>query len=61
MDYAAIGPEHSLLRDLGRAEYYSVTDEEAVDGFDKLSQCEGASGIRELTCGVVIVREQDIY
>ena len=42
MDYAAIGPEHSLLRDLGRAEYYSVTDEEAVDGFDKLSQWEEA-------------------
>lgn len=41
MDYAAVGPEHSLLRDLGRAEYSFVTDEEAVDGFDKLSQWEG--------------------
>ena len=41
MDYAAIGPEHSLLRDLGRAEYPYVTDEEAVHGFDKLSQWEG--------------------
>ena len=41
MDYAAIGPEHSLLRDLGRAEYPFVTDEEAVHGFDKLSQWEG--------------------
>jgi tryptophan synthase beta chain len=41
LDYAAVGPEHSLLRDLGRAEYSYVTDEEAVEGFDKLSQWEG--------------------
>ena len=41
LDYAAVGPEHSLLRDLGRAEYSYVTDDEAVDGFDKLSQWEG--------------------
>ncbi len=41
LDYAAVGPEHSLLRDLGRTEYSYVTDEEAVDGFDKLSQWEG--------------------
>ncbi len=41
LDYAAVGPEHSLLRDLGRAEYSYVTDEEAVNGFDKLSQWEG--------------------
>jgi tryptophan synthase beta chain len=41
LDYAAVGPEHSLLRDLGRAEYSYVTDEEAVLGFDKLSQWEG--------------------
>ncbi len=41
LDYAAVGPEHSLLRDLGRAEYSHVTDVEAVDGFDKLAQWEG--------------------
>lgn len=41
LDYAAVGPEHSQLRDLGRAEYSYVTDEEAVDGFDKLSRWEG--------------------
>ncbi len=41
LDYAAVGPEHSLLRDLGRAEYSYVTDVEAVNGFDKLSQWEG--------------------
>lgn len=41
MDYAAVGPEHSLLRDLGRVEYPSVRDEEAVNGFDMLSKWEG--------------------
>ena len=41
LDYAGVGPEHSLLRDLKRAEYAHVTDVEAVDGFDKLAQWEG--------------------
>ena len=41
LDYAGVGPEHSLLRDLKRAEYSHVTDVEAVEGFDKLAQWEG--------------------
>jgi len=42
LDYATVGPEHSLLHDLKRAEYTSVDDIEAVyDGFDKLSLWEG--------------------
>ncbi|AKJ63490.1 tryptophan synthase subunit beta [Kiritimatiella glycovorans] len=41
LDYAAVGPEHSLLHDTGRAEYSWVTDEDAVMGFDKLAQWEG--------------------
>lgn len=41
LDYATVGPEHSLLHDLKRAEYSSVDDIEAVDGFDKLAQWEG--------------------
>ncbi len=41
LDYAAVGPEHSLLRDMGRAEYGSVTDTEAIKGFDRCSQWEG--------------------
>lgn len=32
LDYPGVGPEHSYLKDIGRAEYYSVTDEEALDG-----------------------------
>ena len=41
LDYAAVGPEHSLLRDLGRAEYHYVTDREAMEGVDMLCRCEG--------------------
>ena len=36
-----IGPEHSYLKDIGRAEYYSVTDEEALAAFQLVSQLEG--------------------
>jgi tryptophan synthase beta chain len=41
LDYAAVGPEHAWLRDLGRAEYTSVTDEDALDAFEALARLEG--------------------
>lgn len=41
LDYPGVGPEHSYLKELGRAEYYSVTDEEALTAFQRLSQLEG--------------------
>jgi tryptophan synthase beta chain len=41
LDYPGVGPEHSYLKDLGRAEYYSVTDAEALTAFQNLSQLEG--------------------
>jgi tryptophan synthase beta chain len=41
LDYAAVGPEHSYLRDQGRAEYTSVTDDEAMAAFDLLAREEG--------------------
>ncbi|NEP72641.1 MAG: tryptophan synthase subunit beta [Okeania sp. SIO2G4] len=41
LDYPGVGPEHSFLKDSGRAEYYSVTDNEAVAAFQRLSQLEG--------------------
>ncbi|MGI6668829.1 MAG: tryptophan synthase subunit beta [Acetivibrionales bacterium] len=41
LDYPGIGPEHAYLRDVGRAEYVPVTDEEAVDAFEYLSGTEG--------------------
>ncbi|MEL7039120.1 MAG: tryptophan synthase subunit beta [Cyanobacteria bacterium J06592_8] len=41
LDYPGVGPEHSYLKDLGRAEYYNVTDEQALEGFKMLSALEG--------------------
>ncbi len=41
LDYPGVGPEHSLLKDLKRAEYYAVTDDEALKAVKTLSQYEG--------------------
>ena len=41
LDYAAVGPEHAYLRDLGRAEYDYATDDEALAAFMTLSRTEG--------------------
>ncbi|MBQ8182199.1 MAG: tryptophan synthase subunit beta [Ruminococcus sp.] len=41
LDYPGVGPEHSYLYDLGRAQYVPVTDDEAVDAFEYLSRTEG--------------------
>lgn len=41
LDYPSVGPEHAQLKDMGRAEYVSVTDREALDAFFALSRHEG--------------------
>ena len=41
LDYAAVGPEHSYLRDLGRVEYTYATDDEALQAFRTISETEG--------------------
>jgi tryptophan synthase beta chain len=41
LDYPGVGPEHSFLKDSGRAEYVSITDVEALEGFKLLSETEG--------------------
>jgi tryptophan synthase beta chain len=41
LDYAAVGPEHAWLRDLGRTEYVNISDAEALDGFKALARLEG--------------------
>ncbi|GAA5114575.1 tryptophan synthase subunit beta [Haloechinothrix salitolerans] len=41
LDYPGVGPEHAWLKDTGRAEYRSVTDDEAMDAFQLLSRTEG--------------------
>ncbi|MFL6198739.1 MAG: tryptophan synthase subunit beta [Thermoanaerobaculia bacterium] len=41
LDYPAVGPEHVWLRDAGRVEYTSATDEEAIAAFHRLARTEG--------------------
>ncbi|TBW54748.1 tryptophan synthase subunit beta [Marinobacter halodurans] len=41
LDYPGVGPEHSWLKDIGRAQYVSVTDDEALAGFRQLTRVEG--------------------
>ncbi len=41
LDYPGVGPEHSLLKEIGRARYDAVTDEEAIKAFQILSRTEG--------------------
>lgn len=52
LDYPGVGPEHSYLASIGRAEYPSVTDTEVVAGFQLLSRTEGI--IPALECAHVI-------
>ena len=41
LDYPGVGPEHSFLKKTGRAEYHSITDKEALEGFKLLCKTEG--------------------
>jgi tryptophan synthase beta chain len=41
LDYPGVGPEHAILNDTGRAEYISITDDEAMKAFSLLSKTEG--------------------
>ncbi|MEQ1760892.1 MAG: tryptophan synthase subunit beta [Vicinamibacterales bacterium] len=69
LDYAAVGPEHAWLRELGRAEYVFATDAEALEGFKALARLEGIipalesshavwhamTLAREMTDGIILV------
>ncbi|MDQ7048778.1 MAG: tryptophan synthase subunit beta [Enterobacterales bacterium] len=41
LDYPAVGPQHAFLKDSGRVDYVSVTDQQALDAFELLSKSEG--------------------
>jgi len=41
LDYPGVGPEHAWLKDMGRAEYVAINDEEALDAFHELTRTEG--------------------
>ncbi len=57
LDYPGIGPEHSWLKDLGRAQYVPVTDKEAVDAFKFCSQMEGILPALECAHAIAYVRK----
>ena len=41
LDYPGVGPEHAYLKELGRAQYVGITDQEAIEGFRALCRTEG--------------------
>jgi tryptophan synthase beta chain len=56
LDYAAVGPEHAWLRDLGRAEYAWVSDADALDAFERLARLEGIIPALESAHAVAFAR-----
>ena len=60
LDYPGVGPEHSFLKDSGRATYVSVRDDEAMHGFQLLSRLEGIIPALETAHAIAWVeRERD--
>ena len=58
LDYPGVGPEHSHLKDSGRAEYVAVTDTDALRGFELLSRLEGIIPALETAHAVAWVASQ---
>jgi tryptophan synthase beta chain len=59
LDYPGVGPEHAFLRDSGRAEYVSATDEEALAAFRDLTRTEGIIPALEPAHALARARELD--
>ena len=58
LDYAAVGPEHSYLRDAGRVEYAFATDDEVLATFHELAKTEGILPALESTHALAHVRSR---
>ena len=61
LDYPGVGPEHAYLRDIGRAEYWPVTDAQAMTAFAQLCRTEGiipAIESAHALAGAVILGQQ---
>ncbi|MEW6721152.1 MAG: tryptophan synthase subunit beta [Thermodesulfobacteriota bacterium] len=60
LDYPGVGPEHAWLKDSGRARYETVTDAQALEGFDLLSRLEGIQPALEsshaVACGYALAK-----
>ncbi len=57
LDYPSVGPEHAFLRDSGRAKYVSVTDEQAIRGFQLLARTEGILAALESSHAIAYLPE----
>lgn len=57
LDYAAVGPEHAYLREIGRVDYSYATDDEALDAFQELSRVEGIIPALESAHGLAYVKK----
>jgi tryptophan synthase beta chain len=57
LDYPGIGPEHSWLKEIGRVDYTSVTDDEAMDGFQTLCRTEGIIPALEPSHAIAAVKK----
>jgi len=58
LDYPGVGPEHSFLKDSGRVQYVSITDDDAFAAFRELSQVEGIIPALESSHAVAYVMQQ---
>jgi tryptophan synthase beta chain len=57
LDYPGVGPEHAWLKDIGRAQYVSVTDDEALRGFHRMTRTEGIIPALETSHAIAHVLE----
>jgi len=56
LDYPGVGPEHAMFREVGRAEYTGVTDDEALDAFRELSEAEGIIPALETSHAIALAK-----
>ncbi len=59
LDYPGVGPEHSFLKESGRVQYFSATDQEALDAFQWLSEKEGILPALESAHALAFLRQHD--
>jgi tryptophan synthase beta chain len=57
LDYPGVGPEHAMFREVGRAEYRGITDDEALAAFRELSEAEGIIPALETSHGIAFAKQ----
>lgn len=57
LDYTGVGPQHAVLHELGRADYYAVGDEEVMEAFNDLAETEGILPALESAHAVALAKE----